>query len=287
MMFIFINTLFYNYIGKFERDYFMYKKIVSIFCISLIFLTGIVGCKGEKQNSDAEISQYGELLPDEEIITEKLIGQEFTVDSEESVNGTIKYQFKNIVAYDNIYDMVGMELKENIDRPAFYGIDKNAVTDQHIIYPNYFDNDTGKLMDGYYIFVFEIDVTNVDATSTLYDNPYLFNFSGLFRLVNRSGEKPVYARGAYFKEDAINDDVNDFVSWKCEIKQGETKTIYMGYMFDVLDTSETPFSRMGLTSIYGGNTTKGSTYSDNYVFFWFDMSDIIADMENKQVGATE
>lgn len=259
----------------------MYKRIVSIFCISLIFLTGMVSCKGQKQNSDAEISEYGELLPDEEIVTEKLIGQEFTVDSEESVNGTIRYQFKNIVAYDNIYDMVGMELKENIDRPAFYGIDKNAVADQHVIYPDYFDIDTGKLMDGYYIFVFEIDVTNIDATSVLYDNPYLFNLSGLFRVVNRSGKKAVYATGAYFKEADVNDDVNDFPSWRCEVKQGETKTIYMGYMFDVLDTSEKPFSRMGLTCIYGGNTPEGSTYSDSNIFYWFDMSDIISDIKNK------
>lgn len=259
----------------------MYKKFFMVLIFTLCFLTTIVGCKDESKTSNSDDTKYGELLPDDKIITQQLIGQEFTFDMEESISGTIKYQFRNIAVYDNIYDMVGTELKSDIANPAFYGIDKNAVTDQHIMYPDYFDYNTGKIMDGYYFFVFEVKITNIDAKNALYDNPYLFNFSGLFRVVNRSGKKPVYARHAYFKEVGSSQ-TNKEVTWRSQIEPGETKTIYFGYMFDVLDTSDKPYSKMGLTSIYGGNTSKGSTYSDNNIFYWFDLSEIINDLQDTE-----
>ena len=62
--------------------------------------------------------------------------------------------------------------------------------------------ETGLLRYGCYIFVFEIELTNIDALSdtTHYsiNNPNEFRISGMFNLVNRFGEYLIYGQLCYF-----------------------------------------------------------------------------------------
>ena len=212
-------------------------------------------------------------------------------------SGTMKYRFKNVTAYNNVYTLCGDGLKESIDSPELFklshsnwgwtylddgtkeyeGYSKRFKEDDGNIYYNYkypeiFDAETGLLRNGCHIFVFEIELTNVDARSDTSDSGINsineFRISGMFNLVNRSGQKPNYGKPCYFAEAPDGD--SESLSYHVIINPGETKTIHLGY-FMVGDESEHPYSRMGLAD--EGHT---STYDDSTIFLWFDMSDVIS-----------
>lgn len=66
-------------------------------------------------------------MDDDEIVTQKLIGQEFDFQYEENTSGTLKYKFNSITAYDNLYDLAGEDLKNNLEHPARLGCDLNVL----------------------------------------------------------------------------------------------------------------------------------------------------------------
>ena len=213
----------------------------------------------------------------------------------------MKYRFKNVTAYDNIYNLCGQELKENIEFPKQFKIDwyncgcsyaddgiknyegytkrvehKDKTISYLYKYPDIFDTETGLFRFDCHIFVFEIELINVNAKSDTTDanikNSNEFRISAMFNLVNRSGEKPYYGEPCYFAEELNenSDNESDGLSYHVIINPGETKTIHLGY-FLIGDESEHPYSRMGLAD--EGHT---STYDDSTVFLWFDMSDVIS-----------
>ena len=235
-------------------------------------------------------------IEDDHIVKKELIGTEFSF-NDSVASGTMKYRFKNVTAYNNVYTLCGDDLKESIDSPELFklshsnwgwtyvddgtkeyeGYSKRFKEDDGNIYYNYrypeiFDAETGLLRNGCHIFVFEIELTNVDARSDTRDSGINslneFRISGMFNLVNRSGQKPNYADLCYFAEAPDGD--SESLSYHVIINPGETKTIHLGY-FMVGDESEHPYSRMGLAD--EGHT---STYDDSTIFLWFDMSDVIS-----------
>ena len=54
------------------------------------------------------------------------------------------------------------------------------------------------------------------------------------------------------------------------LKSDEKHIIHLGFLCKP-DNSDKPFSRMGLSA-----DGPSSTYDDNDVFYWFDMSDVIS-----------
>ena len=247
---------------------------------------------------DAEVTYN--YIEDDQIVKKELIGTEFSF-NDSVASGTMKYRFKNVTAYNNVYTLCGDDLKESIDSPELFklshsnwgwtyvddgtkeykGYSKRFKEDDGNIYYNYrypeiFDAETGLLRNGCHIFVFEIELTNVDARSDTRDSGINslneFRISGMFNLVNRSGQKPNYADLCYFAE--APDEDSESLSYHVIINPGETKTIHLGY-FMVGDESEHPYSRMGLAD--EGHT---STYDDSTIFLWFDMSDVISKENN-------
>ena len=236
-------------------------------------------------------------IDDNEIAKKELIGTELVFKDNSVASGTMKYRFKSVTAYDNLYTLCGEKLKNNIDNPSFFKLDQGAlgydfpddgskVYDGYsnhpqlpngsylyvYDYPDIFDRETGLLKNHCHIFVFEIELINIDAKSDV-DNFTIkssneFNISGILNLVNRSGEKPYYGKPCYFEEAP---DSNSYgLSYHVVINPGETKIIHLGY-FLLGDESEHPYSRMGLAD--EGHT---STYDDSTIFLWFDMSDVIS-----------
>lgn len=232
-------------------------------------------------------------IPEEEIVTQKLIGEEFEYGNVGEISGKFSYKINSITAYDNVYELCGEGLKDDVKNgiliPSRYGLHRDfsacvfyedGTNSKAVRYPTYFDNDTGKMLYDFYMFVFEIEITNINAKSTRYNNkPYLFNLSGLFGLVNRSGETPYYGELSYFKE-VVDEDDDGYFGYKCEINPGETKTIHFGY-FLYQDNSERPFSRIGMTK-----DVSAANLDDTDVFYWFDMSDIIDKMKKDTRGAS-
>ena len=239
-------------------------------------------------------------IEDDQIVKKELIGTEFSFNNSVA-SGTMKYRFKNVTAYDNIYNLCGQELKENIEFPKQFKIDwyncgcsyaddgiknyegytkrvehKDKTISYLYKYPDIFDTETGLFRFDCHIFVFEIELINVNAKSDTTDanikNSNEFRISAMFNLVNRSGEKPYYGEPCYFAEELNenSDNESDGLSYHVIINPGETKTIHLGY-FLIGDESEHPYSRMGLAD--EGHT---STYDDSTVFLWFDMSDVIS-----------
>ena len=247
---------------------------------------------------DAEVTYN--YIGDDQIVKKELIGTEFSFNNSVA-SGTMKYRFKNVTAYDNIYNLCGQELKENIEFPKQFKIDwyncgcsyaddgiknyegytkrvehKDKTISYLYKYPDIFDTETGLFRFDCHIFVFEIELINVNAKSDTTDanikNSNEFRISAMFNLVNRSGEKPYYGEPCYFAEELNenSDNESDGLSYHVIINPGETKTIHLGY-FLIGDESEHPYSRMGLAD--EGHT---STYDDSTVFLWFDMSDVIS-----------
>ena len=285
--------------------------IIGVAALVILFVFAVIRMKRDGGSISLPTDVPGEAevtynyIDDDQIVKKDLIGTELTYDGDSIASGTMKYQFKNVTAYNNIYELCGEELKNNIDNPSLFklnrydwgvtfsddgtkkyeGYSKRFKEDDGNIYYNYrypeiFDMETGLLRYGCYIFVFEIELTNIDALSdtTHYsiNNPNEFRISGMFNLVNRSGEKPIYGQLCYFTEelDANSEGEHDILSYHLVINPGETKTIHLGY-FLIGDESEHPYSRMGLAD--EGHT---STYDDSTVFLWFDMSDVISKENN-------
>ena len=285
--------------------------IIGIAALLVLFVFAVIRMKRDGGSISLPTDVPGEAevtynyIDDDQIVKKDLIGTELTYDGDSIASGTMKYQFKNVTAYNNIYELCGEELKNDIDNPSLFklnrydwgvtfsddgtkkyeGYSKRFKEDDGNIYYNYrypeiFDMETGLLRYGCYIFVFEIELTNIDALSdtTHYsiNNPNEFRISGMFNLVNRSGEKPIYGQLCYFTEelDANSEGEHDILSYHLVINPGETKTIHLGY-FLIGDESEHPYSRMGLAD--EGHT---STYDDSTVFLWFDMSDVISKENN-------
>ena len=242
-------------------------------------------------------------IEDDQIVKKELIGTELTYNGQSLASGTMKYRFKSVTAYDNVYKLCGEGLKDNIDNPKMFKLDKSYLgysypddgvtvyegyskhetyrdgsSFYHYYYPSIIDLETGKLRNDCHIFVFEIELINIDAKSNadkyLIKSPNEFSISGMLNLVNRSGEKPYYGGICYFAEEPDDDSDSSGLSYHVIINPGETKTIHLGY-FLIGDESEHPYSRMGLAD--EGHT---STYDDNTVFLWFDMSDVISKENN-------
>ena len=300
-----------HYVDKINRKSPVKTIIIGVAALVILFVFAVIRMKRDGGSISLPTDVPGEAevtynyIDDDQIVKKDLIGTELTYDGDSIASGTMKYQFKNVTAYNNIYELCGEELKNDIDNPSLFklnrydwgvtfsddgtkkyeGYSKRFKEDDGNIYYNYrypeiFDMETGLLRYGCYIFVFEIELTNIDALSdtTHYsiNNPNEFRISGMFNLVNRSGEKPIYGQLCYFTEelDANSEGEHDILSYHLVINPGETKTIHLGY-FLIGDESEHPYSRMGLAD--EGHT---STYDDSTVFLWFDMSDVISKENN-------
>ena len=250
-------------------------------------------------NMPGEAEVIYNYIDDDLIVKKELIGTELTYESNNIASGTMKYRFKSVTAYDNVYELCGEGLKDNIDNPEMFKLDKTYLAHSyfddgvtvyegyskyetyrdgsafyHYEYPSTIDLETGKLRNDCHIFVFEIELINVNALSNTTDTDINtsneFRIMDLLKLVNRSGEKPYYGDICYFAEEPDDHSDSSGLSYHVIINPGETKTIHLGY-FLIGDESEHPYSRMGLA-----NEDMTSTYDDNTVFFWFDMSDVIS-----------
>ena len=271
--------------------------IIGVAALVILFVFAIIRMKRDDDNISLPIGMPGEAketynyIDDDEIITQELIDAEFKLKYKE-MSEAIDFKFKSITVYTNIYDLCGIELKNNLDCPSKCGLDKNSslsFVDNGIEYKNYtdyskysdgnlyiydypdwFDIETGVILNDCCILVFEIELNNNNSRSTLYkNNPFMFNLSGIFYLINRSSQKPEYEGMIYFKEE-IEQDNTGYCSFIHEIKPGEKHIIHLGFLCKP-DNSDKPFSRMGLSA-----DGPSSTYDDNDVFYWFDMSDVIS-----------
>ena len=272
-----------HYVDKINRKIPMKTIIIGVAAL-LVLVPG-----------EAEVTYN--YIDDDKIAKKELIGTELDFKDNSVASGTMKYRFKSVTAYDNLYTLCGEKLKNNIDNPSLFKLDQGAlgydfpddgskVYDGYsnhpqlpngsylyvYDYPDIFDRETGLLKNHCHIFVFEIELMNIDAKGDV-DNFTIkssneFNISGILNLVNRSGEKPYYGKPCYFEEAP---DSNSYgLSYHIVINPGETKIIHLGY-FLLGDESEHPYSKMGLAN--EGHT---STYDDSTIFLWFDMSDVIS-----------
>ena len=277
--------------------------IIGVAALLVLSVFVVIRMKRDDSSISMPIEVPGEAevtynyIDDDKIAKKELIGTELDFKDNSVASGTMKYRFKSVTAYDNLYTLCGEKLKNNIDNPSFFKLDQGAlgydfpddgskVYDGYsnhpqlpngsylyvYDYPDIFDRETGLLKNHCHIFVFEIELINIDAKSDV-DNFTIkssneFNISGILNLVNRSGEKPYYGKPCYFEEAP---DSNSYgLSYHVVINPGETKIIHLGY-FLLGDESEHPYSKMGLAD--EGHT---STYDDSTIFLWFDMSDVIS-----------
>ena len=295
-----------HYVDKINRKIPMKTIIIGVAALLVLSVFVVIRMKRDGGSISLPTDVPGEAevtynyIEDDQIVKKELIGTEFSFNNSVA-SGTMKYRFKNVTAYDNIYNLCGQELKENIEFPKQFKIDwyncgcsyaddgiknyegytkrvehKDKTISYLYKYPDIFDTETGLFRFDCHIFVFEIELINVNAKSDTTDanikNSNEFRISAMFNLVNRSGEKPYYGEPCYFAEELNenSDNESDGLSYHVIINPGETKTIHLGY-FLIGDESEHPYSRMGLAD--EGHT---STYDDSTVFLWFDMSDVIS-----------
>ena len=277
--------------------------IIGVAALLVLSVFVVIRMKRDDSSISMPIEVPGEAevtynyIDDDKIAKKELIGTELDFKDNSVASGTMKYRFKSVTAYDNLYTLCGEKLKNNIDNPSLFKLDQGAlgydfpddgskVYDGYSThpqlpngsylyvydYPDIFDIETGLLKNHCHIFVFEIELMNIDAKGDV-DNFTIkssneFNISGILNLVNRSGEKPYYGKPCYFEEAP---DSNSYgLSYHIVINPGETKIIHLGY-FLLGDESEHPYSKMGLAN--EGHT---STYDDSTIFLWFDMSDVIS-----------
>ena len=205
----------------------------------------------------------------DQIVTQELVGKEIEL---EDVDGDhFKAKFKGVTAYDNIYSLCGEELKENLDDPRAYHLDVEGLILQ-------FSDDGTIPYEGYsHIFVFEVDITNIDAVADItelgVENVNQFNFASSFYFYNRSDlsdTQPFSADVCYMIEGL---DAEDRLFY-AEIPQGETKTLHLGY-FMWPDNSEHPYTRIGLDcfgNMYGD-------YDESKMLLWFDLSKAVAEIQ--------
>ncbi len=292
-----------HYVDKINRKIPMKTIIIGVAALLVLSVFVVIRMKRDDSSISMPIEVPGEAevtynyIDDDKIAKKELIGTELDFKDNSVASGTMKYRFKSVTAYDNLYTLCGEKLKNNIDNPSFFKLDQGAlgydfpddgskVYDGYsnhpqlpngsylyvYDYPDIFDRETGLLKNHCHIFVFEIELINIDAKSDV-DNFTIkssneFNISGILNLVNRSGEKPYYGKPCYFEEAP---DSNSYgLSYHVVINPGETKIIHLGY-FLLGDESEHPYSKMGLAN--EGHT---STYDDSTIFLWFDMSDVIS-----------
>ena len=292
-----------HYVDKINRKFPMKTIIIGVAALLVLSVFVVIRMKRDDSSISMPIEVPGEAevtynyIDDDKIAKKELIGTELDFKDNSVASGTMKYRFKSVTAYDNLYTLCGEKLKNNIDNPSFFKLDQGAlgydfpddgskVYDGYsnhpqlpngsylyvYDYPDIFDRETGLLKNHCHIFVFEIELINIDAKSDV-DNFTIkssneFNISGILNLVNRSGEKPYYGKPCYFEEAP---DSNSYgLSYHVVINPGETKIIHLGY-FLLGDESEHPYSKMGLAN--EGHT---STYDDSTIFLWFDMSDVIS-----------
>ena len=292
-----------HYVDKINRKFPMKTIIIGVAALLVLSVFVVIRMKRDDSSISMPIEVPGEAevtynyIDDDKIAKKELIGTELDFKDNSVASGTMKYRFKSVTAYDNLYTLCGENLKNNIDNPSFFKLDQGAlgydfpddgskVYDGYsnhpqlpngsylyvYDYPDIFDRETGLLKNHCHIFVFEIELINIDAKSDV-DNFTIkssneFNISGILNLVNRSGEKPYYGKPCYFEEAP---DSNSYgLSYHVVINPGETKIIHLGY-FLLGDESEHPYSKMGLAN--EGHT---STYDDSTIFLWFDMSDVIS-----------
>ena len=292
-----------HYVDKINRKFPMKTIIIGVAALLVLSVFVVIRMKRDDSSISMPIEVPGEAevtynyIDDDKIAKKELIGTELDFKDNSVASGTMKYRFKSVTAYDNLYTLCGEKLKNNIDNPSFFKLDQDAlgydfpddgskVYDGYSThpqlpngsylyvydYPDIFDIETGLLKNHCHIFVFEIELINIDAKSDV-DNFTIkssneFNISGILNLVNRSGEKPYYGKPCYFEEAP---DSNSYgLSYHVVINPGETKIIHLGY-FLLGDESEHPYSKMGLAN--EGHT---STYDDSTIFLWFDMSDVIS-----------
>ena len=64
-------------------------------------------------------------IEDDQIVKKELIGTELTYNGQSLASGTMKYRFKSVTAYDNVYKLCGEGLKDNIDNPKMFKLDKS------------------------------------------------------------------------------------------------------------------------------------------------------------------
>ena len=292
-----------HYVDKINRKIPMKTIIIGVAALLVLSVFVVIRMKRDDSSISMPIEVPGEAevtynyIDDDKIAKKELIGTELDFKDNSVASGTMKYRFKSVTAYDNLYTLCGEKLKNNIDNPSFFKLDQGAlgydfpddgskVYDGYSThpqlpngsylyvydYPDIFDIETGLLKNHCHIFVFEIELMNIDAKGDV-DNFTIkssneFNISGILNLVNRSGEKPYYGKPCYFEEAP---DSNSYgLSYHVVINPGETKIIHLGY-FLLGDESEYPYSKMGLAN--EGHT---STYDDSTIFLWFDMSDVIS-----------
>ena len=292
-----------HYVDKINRKIPMKTIIIGVAALLVLSVFVVIRMKRDDSSISMPIEVPGEAevtynyIDDDKIAKKELIGTELDFKDNSVASGTMKYRFKSVTAYDNLYTLCGEKLKNNIDNPSLFKLDQGAlgydfpddgskVYDGYsnhpqlpngsylyvYDYPDIFDIETGLLKNHCHIFVFEIELMNIDAKGDV-DNFTIkssneFNISGILNLVNRSGEKPYYGKPCYFEEAP---DSNSYgLSYHIVINPGETKIIHLGY-FLLGDESEHPYSKMGLAN--EGHT---STYDDSTIFLWFDMSDVIS-----------
>ena len=251
-------------------------------------------------------------VEEDQIVTQELIGKE--IEFEDVDGGHFKAKFKGVTAYDNIYSLCGEELKENLDHPRAYHLyDEGLIlqfSDDGTIpyegysrqkvdqlsgetittyqYPNNFDEETGQLKFDTHIFVFEVDITNIDAVADItelgVENVNQFNFASSFYFYNRSDHndlgdtRPISASVCYMEEGL---DAEDKLFY-AEIPQGETKTLHLGY-FMWPDNSEHPYTCIGLDCL--GNML--GDYDESKMLLWFDLSKAVAEIQNQSPNREE
>ena len=246
--------------------------VLLVLSMSLVFATG---CSSEDENAPGK--EYYFQAPDvasDECVAPSFPSETFVINSNTNtlVTGELQLKINKMEIFDNLND-ANISPNDVTANHVSYSFTNGR--DMFLMYPYYFDGETGQLVDDCYLFMFEAEITNVDAE---YKNPYDETQSTCFELLNifslhdfsyDSNEGTLGSGGvAYFAEGRQSETSGH--DGMFDLNKGETKTLHFGFLG--FDRCESPFTRMGIT-------LGGSGYEA--VVYWFDASELIAELKNK------
>lgn len=133
-------------------------------------------------------------------------------------SGTVLYTIDDAYLVENLYD-------EGISIDKLAPFSTVTVEKDDYTYPDYVDQETGRLIGDLYLVMVELTVTNINAINTHYNDPNIFRADGFFHIYDTAGKSTgtfAYSSEHYALEEAYG---------TFYLGSGESKVIRVGYLF--------------------------------------------------------
>lgn len=246
-------------------------KRVANACIFLLFVglyLSLISCtylqdKGLIQNHPSEQGVEENTLGDTEI-------NDINAEIEKRAISPVKLELTTLIESGHLYFSV--DKAHVVTNLKTEGIDLNAISKgdafvflngEDILFDEYYDETSGALMDGVYLILLDITVTNDGAISTMYETPGVFRADSLLWLVN--SETSFYTTGTKGKTYVRTSGVDYFSGfglrpegvWAFHVDDGQSIAIQIGFF---IGHSDADFS-----DIYCSHQSQGE-YNKDFTF---------------------